>query len=75
MSEACSSYRGGGAGVICADGFIQTSYCRLWQPCHACKKYHESVPNCMREDLPAHWLNDDGSPRFRPAPLPQDPEE
>lgn len=55
----CSAYRKNGG--ICANGFIQKHCC--WMPSET------MLPYCQYEELPEHWLNDDGSPRFyRPAP-------
>lgn len=40
------------AGDVCRNGFIQGNY-----PKHA-------TPPCLRDNLPDHWVNNDGSPRF-----------
>ena len=47
--EDCQSHQNG---LVCKDGFVQGNY------------PHYRVPSCMREDLPAHLINDDGSPVF-----------
>lgn len=60
MPNACSAYRGGG---ICVNGFIQTAACHPSR-CQ-CGKWSTSIPHCLKDKLPDHWLNDDGTPRFR----------
>jgi hypothetical protein len=61
MSE-CKSYRDG---FVCADGFVQKPICRGHFGClHCGRPSAADVPNCMKDELPAHYVNDDGSPRF-----------
>lgn len=56
---------------VCADGFFQLPACHP-TPCHGCGRLSERpLPYCLREDLPAHWLRDDGSPAFYPPLEPQ----
>jgi hypothetical protein len=50
--EECRSYQVGG---ICRDGFVQRPFCR---------GYGGYEPYCLRDELPPHMANDDGSPRF-----------
>lgn len=64
---ACIAYiRENGAG-FCRNGFFQTGLC--WQSekqsqCPLCRAPDRAIPHCLREELPEHWINDDGSPRF-----------
>lgn len=46
----------GRGGRVCANGFFQGNY-----PNH-------DRPACMRDELPARFINDDGSPRFYRPP-------
>lgn len=62
MTE-CSSYDQ--RSRVCRDGFFQTHQCWGSGACHACGKPSDALPNCMREDLPAHWLDEAGRPLFR----------
>ena len=59
---ACIAYRSERG--ICTNGFIQTVYCHAEIKCSGCGRHSEGVPHCMKDELPEHWLNDDGSPRF-----------
>jgi hypothetical protein len=63
MSDVCQSYRP--RDMVCRDGFIQTLAC-YGARCFSCGKWNagKKPPNCMREDLPARWLTDDGQPLF-----------
>lgn len=59
----CQSYNPNGQ--ICKDGFIQKLICWGNAQCFGCGRYSEaSLPNCMNEDPPAHFINDDGTTRF-----------
>ena len=50
---------------VCKNGFVQKQACWKPRPCHSCGTFTKaSLPYCMREELPAHYVNDDGSPRF-----------
>jgi hypothetical protein len=49
----CSAYRRDAG--ICANGFIQTHFCWFGGP---------SLPHCLKDELPDHWVKDDGSPAF-----------
>ena len=53
MSE-CSSYQRGRG--ICRSGFLQRHSC--WH------ESHTDTPYCCRDQLPEHWVNDDGSSKF-----------
>lgn len=53
MSE-CSAYRPD-AGV-CRNGFFQRFSCH--------QASQTDVPYCCRDELPEHWVNDDGSSKF-----------
>lgn len=61
---ACKSYRAGGA---CADGFLTVPACWNSGGCPTCGAPSKTIPNCLRDDLPAHWLTDEGLPRFYKA--------
>lgn len=64
--EPCSAYRRGEP--VCRNGFFQTSVICSGMPngCPLCGKPSDRLPNCLREDLPAHWLTDSGLPAFVP---------
>lgn len=63
--KACKSYRRGES--ICADGFFHKAICSGHAGCVMCGRISEqATPWCMRDELPAHWLNEDGSTRFYP---------
>lgn len=58
------------AGFVCADGFIQRPACNGNIGCMSCGHVNEAyLPHCLNEDIPARWLNDDGSPKFYKPPL------
>ena len=60
--SACQSYR---EGFVCADGFIQKPICHGHAGCPHCGNMTKAAtPHCQSEDLPAHWLKNDGGPRF-----------
>ena len=40
----------------CKDGFIQVAQCKGFEG--------STIPYCLRDDLPVHFINEDGSPRF-----------
>lgn len=61
--NACTAYNPNGS--ICMNGFIQKPICRGFGACFSCGQWSErSTPYCMQDELPAHWVNDDGSPAF-----------
>lgn len=61
-SKQCRSYQDG---FTCSYGFVQKPICRGVFGCPHCGRPSDAdVPNCMRDELPAHYVNDDGSPRF-----------
>lgn len=64
MAEQCAAYR---PGFICANGFVQKAICRRGDEvgCHACGHISDAaIPNCLRDELPNHWIKEDGSPAF-----------
>ena len=67
----CSSFR---QGLVCADGFIQVSACRGALGCVQCGHVSSAhLPHCVRDELPQHFVKDDGSPAFyRQAQLGKD---
>ena len=69
MSE-CRSYKAGQ--LVCADGFLQKPICRGVFGCHWCGRVSDrETPNCLKDELPDHWLKADGSPAFyRPGAQP-----
>lgn len=59
----CQSYRDGQ--FACRDGFMQKPFCRGYYGCHSCGHIKaSSIPYCLSDELPMHWLKDDGSPAF-----------
>lgn len=65
MSKQCIAYRE--TGGICSNGFIQKAFCSGNVGCFSCGSIPESsLPHCLSDDLPDHWLTDDGRPRFVP---------
>lgn len=63
MTDVCQSYRS--RDMVCRDGFVQTPAC-YGARCHACGDWSadRKLPNCLREDLPTHWITDGGKPLF-----------
>lgn len=58
--EPCQSYQP--SKQICADGFPQRAICSGRAGCLICDSLHKtSLPHCLSDELPTHWLNDDGS--------------
>lgn len=49
----CKSYQH--KELTCKDGFVQLL---------ACWNDFKVIPYCMREELPVHFINEDGTPRF-----------
>lgn len=67
MSEACASYQP--AAFTCRDGFMQRPACHGSIGCMTCGSVKAAyLPYCLQDELPAHWINEDGSPRFHKAP-------
>lgn len=71
--SACKSYILGN--MVCRDGFVVTHPC--WQgaticSCGATKAWigGEYAPFCLRDELPKHMINEDGSPRLYKEPRP-----
>jgi hypothetical protein len=60
----CSAYRAD-AGV-CANGFFQTRGCWSDIRCLCCgaPPAPRYLPHCLKDELPEHWINDDGTPAF-----------
>jgi hypothetical protein len=63
MATECIAYRRNSG--ICANGFIQTHFCWFgaWK-CSECGRDSETLPHCLKDELPDHWVKDDGSPAF-----------
>lgn len=66
LANACKSYVV--HEMVCLDGFPQLANCRDPQVTTCCGKYRGMAPHCMREDLPEHFLRDNGGPRLYPRP-------
>ena len=67
---SCASYR---RGQLCADGFPMSypaSSACTGSVCDCCQRPNDKLPACMDEDINAMWLNDDGTPKHRPATNP-----
>jgi len=61
--EACKSHIA--ASYICADGFAQKAFCSGRAGCFSCGNISdESLPWCLRDELPETMVNADGSPLF-----------
>lgn len=57
----CSAYR---PGNLCAHGFpLSASSACTGSTCRCCGRPNDTLPPCQNEDIPAMWLNADGSPR------------
>jgi hypothetical protein len=61
----CSAYREND--LVCSNGFFQVVACREEVKCFACGSPGRIVPHCLKDELPEHWITDDGKPRFAPA--------
>ncbi len=61
MSNQCASYKK--SGQVCADGFVQLLFCAGKTTCDECGKVGK-LPYCLRDELPKHFVNEDGSPRL-----------
>jgi hypothetical protein len=69
MSDQCASYND--KGQVCRDGFIQKPFCSGHGACHVCGHVSErALPYCLRDELPAHFVKDDGTPAFYREPYP-----
>lgn len=64
---ACQSYQA--RDQVCRDGFMQRPFCAGNGGCFQCGHVSEkALPYCLRDELPGHWVREDGSPIFwRPA--------
>ena len=61
----CMSHIQGDA--VCTDGFIQVPACG-GVVCPTCGAPPKTRPWCEREDIPPHWLDDNGATRFYKEP-------
>ena len=61
----CSAYRPDSR--ICSNGFFQVLACRKEVKCFACGRPSEGIPHCLKDELPEHWITEDGKPRFLAA--------
>jgi hypothetical protein len=60
MSQCIAYNRNGG---ICRNGFIQRHGC--WAGyADTLRRY---LPHCLQDELPDHWVDESGKPKFRPA--------
>lgn len=58
MADECVAYRNGE--WVCANGFPQLPACHSGVGSFGARR----LPYCLHDELPEHWINDDGSPRF-----------
>jgi len=58
---ACSAYIAGPH--LCANGFPQNAAC-MGARCHCCGRHTEQVPACLRDEVPAHLVDESGKPRL-----------
>lgn len=59
----CKSYRERQS--VCADGFVQRTYCRGQVGCFHCGAISTRyLPACLSDDVPEHMVNSDGTPLF-----------
>lgn len=66
MDEKCTASR---PGMICANGFVQKPFCDGHGACHACGHItDDAMPYCLRDELPAHFVDENGKPLFVPTP-------
>lgn len=62
-AKACIAYHRNSS--VCANGFVQTHFCWFGPvKCSQCGEISRSLPNCLREEIPVHFVTDNGSPRF-----------
>lgn len=61
MVNKCSAAVDGPS--LCRNGFPQNNACRGYT-CHGCGKPTAQVPVCMRDEVPAHLVDDAGRMRF-----------
>ena len=60
---ACQSFVAGSQ--TCKDGFVQKAYCSGRAGCLHCGHIADSaVPDCLREEIPARLLRENGAPLF-----------
>lgn len=67
LERPCSNYIRGD--LVCKSGFFSNhSVCiGLSVGCSTCGSTEgDSVPNCQKDDLPDHWLDDKGNGVFKP---------
>lgn len=70
MSGQCIAYRQDDR--VCSNGFFQKAFCSGHVGCFSCGAISDgSLPHCLKDELPEHWLTDDGKPRFGPMDTPR----
>lgn len=57
-NATCSAYR---PGQICANGFPTNAAC-IGAVCWQCKRPTTQTPMCLRDEVPAHLVNEAGLP-------------
>lgn len=56
--------------LVCADGFVQKAICSGRAGCVTCGNIRaSSLPHCMSDELPSHYVRDDGAPAFYTAAI------
>lgn len=55
QQKSCKSHIQGE--LTCKDGFVQRYSC--WN-----QEMTKDIPFCLRDELPIHFINEDGTPRF-----------
>ncbi len=61
LASKCKSYDGDS--ITCKDGFIQLPLCRGQLPSCGCVN-NSSIPHCLKDELPIHFIKNDGNPLF-----------
>ena len=61
MSQQCSAWRAGL--TLCSNGFPQNGAC-MGATCHGCGRPPQDAPACMRDEVPAHLIDEAGRMRF-----------
>ncbi len=59
---SCSAYREGEG--VCTNGFLQLFVCKSNSGCLHCGAPPKTLPYCLRDELPEHFIKADGSPAF-----------
>jgi len=66
-AQECSAYVKNNR--VCSNSFIQRFSCWGDVRCDSCGAVNEDdLPYCMRDELPDHWVKDDGKPLFILSP-------